>query len=803
MISNYFKIAFRGLLRNKTFSVINILGLAVGIASCILILLYVQYEFSFDKFNKNYSQIYRVTQNLKWSGKKMEIAITPAKLGPALKENFPEVTGYERIYDLNFQREVVRYKNEAYYTREFIFADGGFFNFFGYHLIEGSASQALLDPFSVVITQSMARKYFGHADPIGKTVQLAIWNQTFDFTITGVAEDAPSNSSLQYEFIASFSTFYQGWWKNWSGVDYWGSSNFYTYVLLNGKKNARTLDLKLPGFLNGLPGYREETGDMQASLFFQPLRDIHLYSHREFDLPSDVNVGTLYILSAIALFVLLIACVNFMNLSTARYMKRAKEIGVRKVMGAARSQLVRQFLCESIIISLVATAVAIMFVEILLPLTRNLTGTELDLSFLGGITAPVALILIVIFTGLLAGLYPALFLSSFHPTSILKNSVGPSGGNSLIRKGLVVFQFTISIGLIISALLVEKQLSYVQNFHIGFDKDNMVVVPLFAPLFKEDAVNRFGVYRSEIESNPNVLAVTGASEYPGNMIMRTTLEITGKESRKIWTNIVAVDSNYLETLDVSMASGSAFSQSHTRGGLIINRSAQRELGLANPIGKELVTGWNGVRGPIIGVARDFNFESLLSKSSPLAMVVDPEQFRYLICRIAPRDYASTLKFLEVKWKKIYPGTPFDYSFLNTDLNKLYVSEAKFGSMINIFSGLAVIIACLGLFGLSSFSVEERTKEIGIRKVLGASVPGIVRLLSKEFLGVVLLANVIAWPVAYYFMRRWLQVFAYRTDMSIWIFISAGGIALLVAAATVSMRTIKAATANPIRCLRYE
>lgn len=803
MLKNYFKIAFRNLVRNKTFSVINIVGLAVGIASCIVIMLYVKYELSFDKFNKDYSLIYRVAQKLEWSGKKMEIVITPAKLGPALKEDFPEVNNYERIYDLNFQREVVRYGDKAYYTKEFIFADKGFFNFFRYHLVEGSATQALSAPFSVVVTQSMARKYFDNEDPIGKTIQLAIWNQTFDFTVTGVAEDAPPNSSLQYQFVASFNTFYQGWWKKWSGVGYWGSSNFYTYVLLNGREAIRTLDRKLPGFLNGLPGYREETGGMRASLIFQPLKDIHLYSRLEFDLPSDVNAGTLYILSAIAVFLLVIACVNFMNLSTARYMKRAKEIGVRKVLGAARTQLVRQFLAESMIVSFVATGLAVMLVEILLPLTSELAGNELHLSLLRGPDVPSTLVLIVISTGLLAGLYPALFLSAFQPTKVLKNSVGHGGKAGLVRKGLVVFQFTISIALIVSALIVERQLNYVQNFPLGFDKENLVVVPLFAPLFKQDAVSRFEVYRAEIERNPNVRSVTAASEYPGNMMMRTTLGITGKESGKIWTNIVAVDSNYLETLKASMATGSTFIQSHAQGGLIINRSAQRQLGLVNPIGKELDTGWNRVHGRIIGVIKDFNFESLLSKTSPLTMVVDPGQFRYLICRIAPRDYSSTLKFLEAKWEEVYPGVPFDYSFLDADLNEKYVSEAKFGGRMEIFSGLAVMIACLGLFGLSSFSVEERTKEIGVRKVLGASVPGIVRLLSKEFLGVVLFGNIIAWPVAYYLMWKWLHVFAYRTEMSVWVFLSAGGIALLVAAATVSVRAIKAATTNPVESLRYE
>lgn len=803
MLKNYLKIAFRNNLRNKVYSFISIAGLAVGMAACIVILLYVHYEFSFDKFNKDYRRIYRVAQDLKWSGKKMETAITPAKLGPALKESFPEVRNYERIYDLNLQRVVVRYRSKAHYTRDFIFADTGFFSFFGYHLVEGSTSQALSAPFSVVITQSMARKYFGQEDPIGKRVQLAIWNQAFDFTITGVAEDAPSNSSLQYQFVASFSTFYQGWWKNWSGVDYWGSSNFYTYVLLNGKEEIRTLDVKLPAFLNGLPGYREETGDMHASLVFQPLKDIHLYSRLEFDLPSDVNAGTLYILSAIAIFLLVIACVNFMNLSTARYVKRAKEIGVRKVMGAARTQLVRQFLGESMIISVIATAVAIMLVEILLPLTRDLTGNELHLSLLHGWEAPVTLGLIAISTGILAGLYPALFLSSFHPTSVLKNSMGPGGRAGLIRKGLVVFQFTISIALIISALSVERQLNYVQDFPLGFDKENIVVVPLFAPLFKEDAVSRFEVYRSEIESNPNVLSVTAASEYPGNMIMRTTLGITGEQSGKIWTNIVAVDSNYLETLKASMASGTTFSQSHTRGGVVINQSAQRELGLANPIGKELVTGWDGVHGQIIGVTKDFNFESLFTRSSPLTMVVDPEQFRYLICRIAPRDYLSTLKFLEAKWKEVYPGVPFDYSFLNADLNKLYVSEAKFGSRMNVFSGLAVMIACLGLFGLSSFSVEERTKEIGVRKVLGASVPQMALMLMKDFAGLVLLANVIAWPLAYYAMNKWLQDFAYRVNMTIWIFLIAAAIVFVIAMVTISFKAVKAAVANPAQSLRYE
>ena len=803
MLENYFRIAFRNLLRNKTFSAINILGLSIGIASCLMILLYVQHEFSFDRSGKNYERTFRVAQDISWSGKKMEIAITPAKLGPALKDNLPEIAKYERVYDLNFQRESVGYKDKSYFTTQFIFADTSFFNFFGYHLAEGDGGRALTAPYSVVITRSMAKKFFGPVDPIGKIIRLTNWDETSEFTVTGVAEDAPSNSSLQFEFIASFSTLYQGWWKNWSGVDYWGSSNFYTYVSLNPRQSVRSLESKLPALLNNLPGYREETGKMHSSLFFQPIKDIHLFSHLDFDLPSDVNADALYILSGIAFFLLLIACVNFMNLSTARYMKRTKEIGVRKVMGAGRIQLARQFLGESIIMSLVATAAAITFVEILLPFSRNLTGVRLSLSQIPETEAAAVLIVVALATGILAGFYPATFLSSLEPTSVLKNSLSSHGGASSIRKGLVIFQFTISIALIISALLVQKQLKYIQNYYPGFNKNNLVVIPLFAPLFKGEAVSRFEVYRTEIEKDPNVLAVTGASEYPGDMMQRTTVHVAGNEAGKIWMNIVAVDSNYLATLGVKLASGMTFSQSHVRSGLIINESAQRALGIKDPNGKELITGWNGVHGQIVGVINDFNFESLRTKAGPIALVVDPEQFRCLICRIAPHGYASTLKFLGAKWKSIYPEVPFDYSFLDADLGRLYVKEERFGGLASVFSGLSIFVASLGLFGLASFSVEQRTKELGIRKVLGASVPGILTLVFKEYLGLIAFANLVAWPIAYYFADKWLQNFAYRTNISLLIFVASGALALLIALVTVSSHAIKAATANPVEALRYE
>ena len=805
MLKNYLKIAFRNIFRNKLYSFINIVGLSIGIASCLVILLYVQYEFSFDGFNENYNRIYRTASEISFSGKTIRAAVSSDKLGPALKEDVPGVENYTRIFDLGMvARQLVKFQDRAFYTREFMFADSSFFTFFDYKLLEGNPSSVLSTPFSIVITKSMAVEYFGNQDPVGKMVQLDEGDTTFNFTVTGIAADPPSNSSLQFNFLPSFRTLYTSWWKQHFAIDRWGAMQFYTFIMLDDNHSAESLKTGLTQFLERQLKGNPDLGGMNVSIILQPLKDIHLFSHLDFDFHSNIDAQPLYILSAIAFFLLVIACVNFMNLSTAKYVKRSKEISVRKVLGAERSQLVLQFLGESIITSIAATAIGLMLVEVLLPYTNSLTGGLLSLHVLSVTMIAAAFVGIAIVTGLIAGVYPALFLSSLNPISIFKRTTKSANLGDIVRKSLVVFQFTISIALIASAIVVQNQLSYVQNSNLGFNKNNLVVIQLGKPLWQGNEMSRFNTYRAEIQRDANVSMTTAAYGYPGNMAMKTNFQTMDKNSKAMVMNWDPVDSNYLKVLGMQLKSGETFSEAHTQNAVIINQSAERELGLDRPVGQTLMTGTGLGKCKIVGVVKDFNYESLRDKIDPLVLLSGMQyKFQYLICKIDKRNYQATLNFMRKKWQEIYPGYPFDYSFLDADLSRLYVDDGRFGGAVNAFTGLAIFIACLGLFGLASFSVEERTKEIGIRKVLGASVTGIVKLLSKEFAKLVLVSNLIAWPLAYLVMTRWLQGFAYRTDIGIWIFFLAGGVALVVALATVGIQAVKAATANPVESLRYE
>ncbi len=805
MLKNYLKIAFRNILRNKVYSFINIVGLSIGIASCLVILLYVRYEFSFDRFNKNYDRIYRTASGISFSGKTIRAAVSSDKLGPALKEDVPGVENYTRIFDLGMiARQLVRFQDRSFYTRRFMFVDSSFFSVFSYKLVEGNSSSALSAPYSIVITKSAALEYFGDRDPVGQAVQLEQGDTTLNFTVTGVAADPPLNSSLRFQFLGSFSTLYTNWWAQDITIGKWGTISYYTFILLSHNQSVGRVRKELASFTAQHLKENPELEGMNVSVILQPLKDIHLKSRLDYDFSSNMNIQTLYILSLIALFLLFLACVNFMNLSTAKYVKRSKEISVRKVLGVERAQLISQFLGESLITSLLATVLGLVLVELLAPYAKALTGVELSLHELSGGVIGIGFVAATVVTGLLAGIYPALFLSSMEPLSMFKRTIKSVNFGDAVRKFLVVFQFTISIALIVCATVVENQMGYIQNSNLGFNKNNLVVIGLCRPLWRADEMSRFDTYRTEISRNPNVISSTASYGYPGGIFMKSSFQTTGKDSKSLVMNWVPTDSDYINVLGLHMKSGVPFSESHTQYGIIINESAQRELGLKDPVGQELVT-HNGLGNcKIVGVVRDFNYQSLRSKIDPLVIFDGRQsQYQFLICRIAPRNYQATLNFLRAKWDEIYPGYPFDYSFLDADLARLYVNDGRFGAAVNGFAGLAIFIACLGLFGLASFGVQERTKEIGIRKVLGASVTGIVKLLSGEFVKLVLLANLIAWPLAYFFMTTWLEGFAYRTAVGIWIFVMAGAIAMVVALMTVAAHAIKAATANPVESLRYQ
>ena len=799
MLKNYFKIAFRNIFQNKVYSLINIVGLSIGIASCILILLYVQNEFSYDKFNKNYENIYRVGTHSSGYGKSLTVPITPAPLGPALKENIQNVTSYNRVLFLSPMKQIFKYNNnKSFYEDGLIYSDSNFFNFFSFHLLEGNQDHVLSNPFTIVITKSVAEKYFNHQDPIGKVIQLVRWNnKAFNFTVTGVASDPPSNSSLQFKFVASFSSLYTKEF-NYTGIDGWDQMSFFTYVLLSGKNTAQSLEAKFPAFLNQQPGSREISESRSLSLFLQPIEDIHLFSsHFDFSMENHIDVQSLYILSVIAVFLLLIAIINFVNLSTARYTKRRKEVGVRKVMGAVRIQLIRQFITESILMSIIASMIAVILVELTIPFTKNLMGVGLNFYLINETTTPLVIILAAILIGLLAGIYPALFLTSFKLDSILRNKFKSTKNGGIIRKGMVAFQFTISIALIVCTILVQRQITYMQNTNLGFNKNDVVLIPLI----NIETANRADVFCTEAQKNPNVLMTSVASSFPSEINMKSTFRINGPESKNIPMWKIYIDPEYLKVLNLRIKKGAVHESSKNNGEVIINEAAQTELGLKNAVGKELSRGNEKLR--IAAVVKNYNFQSLRDKISPLVLQITPTSQGVILCKLRHANYASTVSFLKKKWTEVNKDIPFEYSFLDNDLNQLYLKESKFGGIVNIFSGLAIIVACLGLLGLSMFGIEQRIKEIGVRKVLGASIPGIIKLVTKEFIIIVLLSNIIAWPVSYYFMSKWLKNYAYHININWWVFVLSGSIALLIAIATISIQAIKAATANPVESLRYE
>ena len=798
MIKNYFKIAFRNIFQNKIYSSINIIGLSIGIASCILILLYVQNEFSYDKFNKNYENIYWIGTNSTWYGKTLISPVTPAPLGQELKDNFRDVISYNRVYYLGSMKQIFKYNsNKSFYEDGLIYADSNFFNFFSFHLLKGNKDHILSAPFTLVITKSIAEKYFGDEDPIGKVIQLERWNgKSFNFTVTGVASDPPSNSTLQFQFIASFSSLYTKEF-NYTGIDGWNQMSFFTYVMLSGKSSAQSLEAKFPAFLNQRPESKEISEARNLSFFLKPIEDIHLFSHFDFFIETDIDVESLYILSVIAVFLLLIAIINFVNLSTARYTKRTKEVGVRKVMGALRIQLIRQFIAESILMSIIASIIAVILVELTIPFTKNLMGVELNFYLINKTATPFVIISAAILIGVLAGIYPALFLTSFKLDSILRNKFKLTKSGGITRKGMVAFQFTISIALIVCTILVQRQIRYMQNTNLGFNKNNLVLIPLI----NTDAAARANVFCTEVLKNPDVLMTSVASSFPGEINMKSAYRINGPESKNIPMWKIYIDPEYLKILDLKIKEGKIHESIKNNGEVIINEAAQAEFGLENAVGKELLRGNERLR--IAAVIKDYNFQSLRDKISPLVLRITPTTSGVILCKVRGINYTSTVSYLKKKWSEVNKDIPFEYSFLDNDLNKLYIKESKFGNIVNIFSGLAIIVACLGLLGLSMFSIEQRIREIGIRKVLGASVPGIIKLVTKEFIMIVLLSNIIAWPVAYYFMKNWLSNYAFHINMNWWVFIVAGGVALLIAIATVGVQAIKAAIANPVKNLRYE
>ncbi len=804
MFRNYIKVAFRNLRKNKGYSFINITGLAVGIACCIAILLFVRNELSYDKFNKNADQIYRVHLIGIINNNELNSVTSPSPLGPTLKHDLPEISAYTRIRNFGFP--VLRYKDKAFSEERFYNVDSTFFKVFTVKFLEGNPQKALTQPNSVVITKTMAKKYFGNTEPMGKILNA---DHRRDWVVTGVVKSFPKNSHFHFDFLGSLTTYAD------SRNTFWLSNNYCTYIVLRKGTNINEFQAKLEKDALQYTGPQIEkvTGMSLEQLkknhnsynyVVQPLTSIHLYSHLDYEIEANSNISYVYIFSAIASAILLIACINFVNLATARSEKRAKEVGIRKTLGSNKAQLIRQFIAEAVIMSMLAVFLAIILVEVFLPFFNDISGKEMSLEIFANSYNVFLLILLAGIIGIIAGSYPAFYLSSFQPVEVLK-SESKRNRKSGLRNGLVIFQFTVTIILFIGTFIIYNQLKYIQTKNLGFDKEQVIVINK-----TDDLGDQILSFKEGLLKNPKIISATNSNAIPGNQAGDSAFRLEGtpndrlQDIRQMWS-----DYGFVNTYDIEMVKGRFFSKEHPSDTLavVINEATEKLFGIKNPIGKYLIApDPQGERKyNIIGVVKDFNYQSLHQSIRPLIIhLFRTHNFgQFVSVRIIPGDYQASISYLENTWKKYAGNEAFDFNFLDRNLAHLYIAEQRTSKIATTFSILAIFIACLGLLGLAAFITEQRTKEIGVRKVLGASIPSLLFMLSKEFLKWVLIANVIAWPIAYYVMNNWLKDFAYRININLSVFLLSGIIALAIALLTVSSHAIKAATSNPIKSLRYE
>jgi len=785
MLKNYFKIALRNILRHKAYSILNISGLAIGMACSILILLWVQNELSYDRFNANADQLYRLT----CSAGDFKAAVSPAGMAPGLQAEMPEIKATVRLSKPT--TNLFEVGTRKFEEKRGFFADSNFLQVFSFSLVKGNPRTALQQPDAILISEDMARKYFGDEDAMGKVIRK---DNGDNCIVTGILANVPSNSHLQFDFILPLSSVV-------NKVDdlknkVWDRFNFYSYLLLD--KNSAAAASRLINRIQQI--YKTHNSEEKIDFQLQPVTSIHLHSNLQIDVPGHGNIQYVNIFFIVALFILAVACINFMNLATARSARRAKEVGLRKVVGAGRSQLIMQFLGESLIISFLSLAIAIGIVYLLLPAFNTLAEKKLAIHLLNG-KLLISLIGIALVTGIVAGSYPALFLSGFKPVKVLKGKIRLAGGNLLFRNGLVVTQFVVAIILLVGTAVVYKQLNFIKNKNLGFEKSNLLYIPMTGDIWgKQQAL------KTSLQQNPLTSSFSVISDLPTALVSGTINVLwEGKDpNSQVVIPSIDVDENFIDVFKMKMLSGRGFSKEYKgdTSNYVINETAMRLMGMTgnNAAGKTLSFG--GTKGTIIGVVKDFNFKSLQYTIEPLVLRLN-RWGGLVTVRTQPGNTEATIKALEKINHELNPSYPFTYSFLDKDLDNLYRGDQQMGRIFNLFAILAIFISCLGLYGLSAFMAEQRTKEIGVRKVLGASVFNIVYLLSGSFTKLIVVAMTIAIPVSWFAINSWLKGFAYRIDISWIIFLVACGTALLIAWLTVGYESIKAAVANPVKSLRTE
>lgn len=799
MVRNYFKITIRHFYKNKGFTFINLTGLAMGISACLLIISFVWNEMSYDQFHQKKDRIFRLNKIVTPTTGETELhAITSGNMGPALTMDFPEVEQSLRL--LPWFGDILMFRDEQKLKiSDVVFTDKNFFEFFDFKLLEGNAKTVLEKPQSIVLSEETSKKFFGDENPVGQTI---IGYRNLPYQITGVIENSVKNTHFRYSALISWSSTVPGVGAlNMTWLNNWITQANYTYLMLSSKQSNKTLLPKLVDFMKKYMPTRTE----QYQLYFQPLTDIHLKS-TNLQYSRNLNLGNIlyvYIFSGTAFLILFIACINFVNLSTAQASKRSREVGVRKVMGAVRRQLSIQFLGESLLLSILAMFIAILFVKWSIPIFERFTGYEFHFDLFSNGFFILMLIGLTFLVGLFSGTYPSLVLSRFNPIRVLNGSWNGDKGSKLPRQILVTTQFSISIILILGTLMIFRQMNYVQTKNMGFKKDQIVVLPIGITEISEKHVT----FKQEILQDPEIKNVAGSQSVPGSGTMSFSLLPEGKLELENWqAEIYPVDYDFLQTYKMEMAEGRYFSKEFTtdaKEAVIINQTLQKSLGWQNPVGKRLDVSGETTNSKVIGVIKDFNFESLHHSVSPLVLFISPKRTDYLSLQITGNNVQSTLKFLEEKWLSFESKYPFEYYFLDKEFENFYLSEKRMMQTLGLFSSIAILIACLGILGLVSFTVEQKTKEIGIRKILGASASKIVVLLSKDFLLLVSIALIVASPVAYYFIQKWLQGFAYQTPINLWIFFWAGSIAFFISILTISTQAIRAALKNPAETLRYE
>jgi putative ABC transport system permease protein len=800
MLINYLKIALRNIKRNKVHSAINILGLATGMACFFLIMFFVRWELSYDSFHEKADRVFRVivkSNHGTFNLGKTTMGVIPAPMATTMAEEFPEVIRLTRVHRArNF---LFKYA-EKKFVETGLYADPNFLKIFSFPLAKGNAKTALREPLTMVVTEELGKKIFGDDDPVGKTLIFPYREKIFDIKVTGILKKIPKNSHLKFDYLISLISWkvldgeakYAGRWNNW---------NAFVYVELDPNTDPDEFSDKLPAHL------AKHSGQQRTSSFvLQPIKSIHLKSDAFIEISENYKMSNIYIFSCIAFVILFIACINYINLVTARASRRSKEIGIRKVVGARRKQLVRQLLGESIVLSFTAFFAAVFLLTLFFPAFRAFVDKPMEISIFSDAPFLLEAIGLVFLVGLLAGIFPALYLSSFRPVSALKGIATSSAGRFNMRNVLVIIQFSISIILIAVTLTIVKQMNYIRSRNMGFDREQVLVIDVRYPKLRDHILN----IKSTVLQNTNVLGASLSDNLPTNIVPRITARVeegTLPDSKDSFGSYyTVVDQDFLDVHGIELLSGRNFSEKFTRESeesVIINETVANRLGWKEPIGKMYKTIAVAENGRVIGVIKDFHFQSLHHSIQPLTLMFGPNWCRYLSLKINSSDIKGTIGFIRETVESFKPDYPFTYFFLDESFDEMYQEEQKLGKLFGNFTTLAVFISCLGLFGLASFAVETRIKEVGIRKVLGASISSIMMLISKGLTRSVFFANIFAWPVAYFVSYKWLENFAYRVNLGMGIFILSGLASLAIALLTISCQTIKAATANPVDSLRYE